>query len=273
MKTAKLKFGMSLPEILTSIMIVALLAVLTIPAVKAIVNSFSSTGSAEAMINAALSNARAMAMKEQRYVGVRFQKANNSAGVLNAEQYMVFIANDKDATGLASGYRAIEGLQPIKMPDNTIVLDQYIVTSHNVNNPVNPGVGQQPIQTDGQIDSEPELTDASTFSIIFSPQGNLVIVGVRIRRPLNGDSSDVFNTYANVNTGTGKFYQDDYFDGTNPDLQLGPEPSRRQFWICQQDLFRKAFEQGMAYTSYLSQLFPVYINSYTGTIITTGTGQ
>lgn len=282
MKTGKIKSGMTLPEVLTTIMIVALLAALSLPAVKAIFNSFSSTGSAEAMINAALSNARAIAMKEQRYAGVRFQKAYNPSGTLDAAQYMIFIINDTEATKLAWGFRAMEGMQPIKLPDNTAVMDLYLIITHNETNPVNPV--QQQILADNQIVDDKTITDASTFSIIFSPQGNMVVHGVRVRNK-NGrtdDSSrdDIFNTKQNVEVnGYGLFYQDDYFEGQTIDLCLGPEPSRRMFIIYEQDKFKRVFEQvpSAAYTGYLKPLLdadgPTYINSYTGTIISTGTGQ
>jgi hypothetical protein len=270
MKRAKLKSGMSLPEILTSIMIVALLVTLSMPAVKAIYNSFSSTGSAEVMINAALSNARAIAMSQQKYAGVRFQKAYNSKSVnaSSAEQYMIFIIQDRTLTGTYGyGFKAVEGMQPIKLPDNTTVMDMFLVASHNQNNPINPS-SQLSIGPANQIASEKDLLDTTSFSIIFSPQGNLVIHGVRMRQAAPAD--DVFNINTSVDGGTGMFYQDDYFDGTSPDLGLGPEPSRRTFVICEQNKFKKAYDSGTAWTGYLNQLKPVYINSYTGTIISAG---
>jgi hypothetical protein len=64
------------------------------------------------------------------------------------------------------------------------------------------------------------------------------------------------------------FYQDGY-----PVLGLEEELSRRQFVIYEQDKFKRAYEQGTPYSGYLMQLTPVYLNSYTGTIITAGTGQ
>jgi prepilin-type N-terminal cleavage/methylation domain-containing protein len=276
------KSGLSLTEVLTSIVIIAILAAISLPAVKAVFHSFSSTGSAEAMVNAALSNARAMAMREQRYVGVRFQKAYNSSNQnpLDAAQYMIFIINDTDATGLAYGFRAVEGIEPIKMPDNTGVADLQIILDHNpTKDPL--FVTENQILTDNQINSTPQMLDTSTFSIVFSPQGNLVIHGVRVRN-INGrtdDSSrdDVFNTNINVDKGIGKFYQDDYFETSLPDFGLGPEPSRRSFVIYEQDKFRKAFLAGTAFTSYLKPLLdtagPIYINSYNGSIMSTGTGQ
>jgi hypothetical protein len=235
------------------------------------------------MISAALSNARAIAMKEQRYAGIRFQVSYNPDNPLRAEQYMIFIIHDP-ALG-AYFFRAIEGIKPIKLPQNVGVMDftivyDYIhkVYTNNQNNPVNPIGGETHIDNPA-VDADDllagsngpkNLSDTGTFSIIFSPTGNLVIHGVRVWRARPKD--DVFNEKTNVKNGIGMFYYDDYFAPSDQFLNLGPEPSRRQFYIYEQDKFKRAYEQvtPKPYSGYLIQLKPVYINSYTGTIISAG---
>jgi hypothetical protein len=279
MKTKTKQFGLSLTEVLTSIVIVVLLTAMSMPAINALVNSTSSTGSSEAMISAALSNARAIAMKEQRYAGVRFQVSYNPDNPLRADQYMIFIVQDPELTGTYGyGFRAVEGLKPVKLPQNIGVMDFTIVEGHNVSNPVHPGNEihiNEAANADDLLEGQngPKyLSDTGTFSVIFSPTGNLVVHGVRVWQARVND--DVFNTATNVKNGIGMFYQDDYFKNLPPPmdqyLNLGPEPSRRLFYIYEQDKFKRAYEQGTPYSGYLIQLKPVYINSYTGTIISAG---
>jgi hypothetical protein len=243
------------------------------------------------MISAALASARAIAAKEQRYAGVRFQRD------LSGSQYMVFIVQDPKI--MAYGFRAIEGVKPIKLPDSIIVMDLTIVTNRNEQNPVNP---QQEIRIDDPllllndaqrnslINDPNELSDTTTFSIIFSPSGKLVIHGIRVRNRdgfvdsmSNSDVSydDVFNKKQQVDRryngydgtanppGAGMFYQDDYYGLAWPGLGLGPEPSRNSFVICDRDKFRQAYINGLAWTDCLAQTAPdrIYINSYTGTMI------
>jgi prepilin-type N-terminal cleavage/methylation domain-containing protein len=244
--------GMTLMEITVVVAIVALLAVFGLPAIRAFVNSLESKGPTEAMINAALSSARAIAVKEQRYAGIRFQQAYDPRGPLEAPQYMVFIIHDPadrpNGTNLVNGFRAVEGLQPIKLPDSVGVMEV--------------------VNSDGEIDDNPsgELTDKTSFSIIFSPSGRLVIHKVQIRNR-NGqinDSSkdDIFNVESNVEIGIGMFVQDG--DVVVPGLQ--EEPSRNSFVIYERDKF-KAVNKDNRYNGYLKNLEVIYINPYTGTII------
>jgi Tfp pilus assembly protein PilE len=288
MKIKRKQFGLSLTEVLTSIVIVVLLAAMSMPAINALVNSTSSTGSSEAMISAAMSNARAIAMKEQRYAGVRFQKVYNpdKQNQLDWEQYMIFIIHDP-ALG-AYFFRATEGLKPIKLPPNIGVMD-FTIVENKENDPVKPyneihindpyelaAIGANADDLLEGLNGPKNLSDIGTFSIIFSPTGNLVVHGVRVRnkdgQTDDSSSDDVFNTAANVRPPKeiGMFYQDDYYGAASPYVNLGPEPSRRQFYIYEQDKFKRAYEQGTPYSGYLTQLKPVYINSYTGTIISAG---
>lgn len=275
MKTRTRQYGLSLTEILTTLMIIVLLAAMSMPAVNAIFNSLGSAGSCEAMINAALSNARAIAMREQRYAGVRFQNAYNPDNPLGAEQYMIFIIQDPELTGTYGyGFRAVQGMKPIKLPQNIGVMDFTIVIGNNQNNPVNPNneihIDDPAVNADNLLKDPKNLSDIGTFSIIFSPTGNLVVHGVRVWQASSAD--DVFNTAVNVKSGIGMFYIDDYYGATSPYVNLGPEPSRRKFYIYEQDKFKSAYELSQAYSGYLSSLAakPIYLNSYTGTIISVG---
>jgi len=247
-------------EMTVVIAVAAMLAALGLPAIRTFFNSLATEGSTKAMIGAALSSARAIAAERQRYAGVRFQKAYHPAGPLKASQYMIFIINDP-AIG-AYFFRAVEGTQPIKLPDNLGVMDLRYRTNPNPRYS-----GDDFIDYDNEIDDPNRVRDTTTFSIIFSPTGKMVIHDVRVRNrdgQINDSSEDdIFNTVFNVELEEiAMFYQDDYTG-----LGLGQESSRNYFVIYEKDKFRQALDKYQPYSGYLYKLEPVYINPYTGTII------
>jgi len=271
--------GLTLTELAVVIAVMALLAGIALPAARMVMASFESGDSAKSMISAALASARALAAAKDSYVGVRFQKAYNPdapdpLNPLTAPQYMIFIEKDGDpepnGTGLANGFRAIEGCKPIKLPDSIGVMDLTLV-NRVFTPPSAISFTELPLDTDVEIDTLEELRDTTTFSVIFSPTGKLLMHEVRIRNR-NGrrDSSptaspdDVFNSKAQVDAGVGMFYQDDYLP-----MGLGPEYSRNRFFIYDRAKFRAAYQfvPPRAWSGYLGGLEAIYLNPYTGTII------
>ncbi len=273
------KSGLTLIEMTLVIATIVLLAGFGLPAVRALVKSFESQSSARSMVGAALGSARAMAVRNQRYTGVRFQKLCRSkdasdplSGLMDAPQYMIFIVHEepKDMGGLAIGFRAVEGLEPVKLPDSMGVMD----------------ISQ--IASDGDIDEVHELNDALTFSIIFSPSGKLVVREVRVRNrdgyvlPSNESGSSkvsldqVFNSAVNITTyGRGMFLQDDYSvrnpsPGNAADYGLGKEMSRTGFVVYDRQRFADSFRRRVAWSEYLSKLSGdevVYVSPHTGTLV------
>jgi hypothetical protein len=246
---------------------IALLVGFGLPAIRALLNSFESQTGAKTLISTALASARAIAAKEQRYAGVRFQQ--DSAG----NQYMIFIVHEEPARmgNLTIGFRAVKGVKPIKLPENVGVMD--LVYNPGLLAPPGDGI----IGDDIEISNVNVLMDTMTFSIIFSPSGKLVVHDVRVRnrdgiyQPDNGTSDkvsmdDIFNSVVNINNyGVGMFIQDDY-----PAMGLGEELSRNSFVIIyEKDKFEQARRSGRAWSDYLAQMAPdrIYINPYTGTII------
>ncbi len=276
-RRARRTIGLTLIEMMIVVGIIALMVGFGTPAMRALVNSFQSEGGAVTMVNAALGSARAMAVSRQRYVGVRFQKlctstdaSNPLKGLMNAPQYMIFIVHEemKNNGGVADGFRAMEGLEPIKLPGTTGIMELTWISN------------------DGEIDELAELSDATTFAIVFSPAGKLIVhdVWVRnqdgVRRPDNAGSDksmdDVFNSPENIcNLQQGMFLQDDYSKRKNPaqsdglEYGLGEEPSRTSFVICEQSKLRIAYERKTAWTDYLSSLAAkaFYVSPYTGDLI------
>jgi len=277
MKTRGKQSGRTLAEMTVVITAIVLLGSFGLPAIRTFLDSFESGTGARPVISAALASARAIAAREQKYAGIRFQKAYNPEGPLKAPQYMVFIVHEEPRKmgNLTIGFRAVEGLEPIKLPDSIGVMDMRY--RPDLLSP--PGDGL--INNDGEISNLDMLRDTTAFSIIFSPTGKLVIHDVQVRNRdgyvdsagnTNISGDDIFNKKAQVDAGIGMFYQDDFFGASwslYPNLGLGSEESRRSFVIYDRREFKQAYERGRAYSEYLIKLIPdaIYINPYTGTMI------
>ncbi len=273
--TARRTTGLTLIEMTLVVATMVLLMGFAMPAIRSLMKSFQTESGVRSMIDAALSSARAMAMSQQKYVGVRFQKLCTSEDpldplktVLNAPQYMIFIVHDEPRNlGLANGFRAVEGLEPMKLPDTMGVIDLTGITS------------------DDKIDELSELSDATTFSIVFAPSGKLAVHEVRVRnrngvyRPNNTAGStqtstdDVFNSVDNVcRYQQGMFLQDDYSrrnSGDNVELGLGKEDSRTSLAIYELPLLRAAYGAQAPWSTYLTKLTTemLYVSPYAGNLI------
>ncbi len=253
------KKGITLPEVLTVVVIVVMVTVISMPAVDVFFDSLASQGSAEAMINAALSSARAMATSEHKYVGIRFQKIYDDENIDRPElidQYMIFIVYDPEIPQSVQGNlgcKAVEGLKPIKLPENIGVMDLYYGSDDDR-------------EIDDDLVNADLFIDASTFSILFSSSGKLVTHTHKAQRRVDNDYDDIFNTLSNVENDIGMFIQD--VDSVQPVNEL----SRRQFLIYDRKEFRRAYDNGRPFSDYLERLAlrPLYINPYTGTIISQG---
>ena len=105
------RVGVTLVEMMVVVAIAALMVGLTIPAANMLLNSFESESGAKSIISSALASARAIAAKEQRYAGIRFQKHYdpNNPDPLNESQYIIFIVQDacQHSDGLENGFRAV----------------------------------------------------------------------------------------------------------------------------------------------------------------------
>lgn len=264
--------GLTLMEQTVVVGCIAVLVVLGLPAVRTFIKSFESEGSTRAMISAALASGRAIAAKEQHYAGIRFQHKYQEDG--KGSQYIIFIVHDFDKTGLEPGFRAVEGIEPIRLPDSVGVIDLRIRTNHGTTHQAAEDDDDKSINGDSDIDDLYELTDTTTFSIIFSPSGKLMIHPVRVRnrdgkyQPSNPLESqdDIFNSPENIKDhNIGMFIQDDYAD-----RGLGAEPSRNSFIIYDRNIFEK-LDESRRWSDYLEHLDVtgnrVYINPYTGTMI------
>lgn len=276
MKPKTRQSGLTLTEMVVVVAAIAMLMTFGLPAIRSLLSSFETQSGARTMISAALSSARAIATKEQRYAGVRFQK--DSAG----DQYMIFVIHDFNKTGLNPGFRAVEGIKPVKLPESAGVMDLTVRVNHDTHWTDAEDTTDEPVKVNYLDDSNPmnigtdgenrNITDMCTFIIVFAPGGRLIGRDVRIRnkdgiyQPDNSNPSKIsadviFNSPVNIeNHNIGMFVQDDYAE-----LGLGAEFSRSKFVIYDKAQLDKMDAQGKY--NYLKSLEFVYINPYTGTII------
>ncbi len=245
MKAKPRQSGLTLTEMVVVVAAVALLTGLGLPAIRTLFNSMATSGGTRAMISAALASARAIAAKEQRYAGIRFQED------LAGNQYMIFIVNDPnlyDSSGfrVVYGFRTVEGIQPIKLPESIGVMDLRL------------GSTAQVINDNSLINTDSQVKDTTTFSIIFSPSGKLVIHYVQVLR------KNIYDRVFNDPTSPIKpMFEDDFFIAS-PSYQK--EASRNSFVIYDKVQFGK-IDIDRRWLDYLSGLEVIYINPYTGTII------
>lgn len=263
--------ALTLVEILAVLGILAILFAIGVPAAKKIIESFDSSANVRSVISAALSNARSIAMSDGTWAGLRFQQ--DKLG----NQYMILIRYDYDATGLASGFRAVENRKPMKLPESIGVMDLYIRT----NRAPTPLAAADPTcipipaasdaLSDLNIDEPVELTDTTTFSVVFSKEGRLVTHDIRVRnrqgRTDNTSIDDVFNTQAVVDSAAAAvpprrmFYQDDYAA-----LGLGQEPSRNSLVIYDKKKFNLV-PAAKRWSLYLKSLPLDYVNPSAGELV------
>ncbi len=285
--------GITLTETIIVVAAAAILLAISMPAAKKFQTALESQSGVTTIVSSAIASAKAIAAKNQRYAGIRFQKVGSFGieknatdlpqqdKVLNADQYIIFIIQEepKKMGNVQNAFKAVPGVEPIKLPASLGVMDLR-VRSNRINEKLYSSNPARTINSNLFIDEEVELIDTTSFSIIFSPSGKLVIHRVRLRnrdglfRPENyGDDKllsdetgdDIFNSPENMEFyDIGMFIQDDYaYYG------LGEEYSRNSFIIFQKDSLNTAFKNNNAYTGYLQQLTGqrVYINPYSGKII------
>ena len=247
MNATRKKRGVTLTELLVTMAALGLLAGIGISAVKGVMASFESPDRISNVIGAALASARATAIRQQKYAGLRFQRDKNG------DQHMIFIVHDQAVTDLAHGFRAVQGRNPVRLPRGGGVMDLRLRT--DLSDATNPA--DTPITTDAQLDSVEELRDTMAFSVIFTPAGKLVTFEVRVR----GANGGIFGDETEVDAGDAMFYQDDY-----PEIGLGQEPSRNRFVIFNKSQFvQQAVDE--RWTGYLQSLEPVFVNPYSGRLV------
>ncbi len=244
--------GFTLIEILVVVAIIAVLVTLSLPNTMGIIRSHRAAATKN-LIRNALAQAQAHAAVTQKYAGVRFQFTKDQWQ--NNRQYLVLIENE--TTG--SDFVAIRNAKAAALP-------------------VGMGVISQTASLSGAIPdnlTQFSVMGETTFSIIFSPTGQLVTKDVYLQPKEERDEygiliDSIVNTDVNVDDGIGLLYCDDWMGGN----WRHTESSALGLYIFDADKLMsidglnmspddKAGERAI----YIQSLEPILINIYTGTII------
>jgi len=252
-------------ELLVVIAIIGIIAAMALPAINSMITG-QQTSAARNLIRTALAQAQAHAAKTQKYAGIRFEFDKD--GWRKGRQYLVLIEKAPEGYS-AYQYWAIPNARPIALPNGVGVISQ----DHAGDLALDDETGHH--DPDWLNHGEYGLADATTFSIIFSPSGELVSKSVEVRYRQEGAVYDaVFGTIDLVN-GVGLAPNQApllYHDNTNwppqTDSQLWcyTEMSTTGLYLYETDAMGQA-EVGARYTDYVRTLEPLLINMYTGNLI------
>ncbi|AQQ70121.1 Tfp pilus assembly protein FimT [Limihaloglobus sulfuriphilus] len=268
------KSGFTLVENLVALSIIVIVGSLGLFSIHSFLDSYESGGQTQFQIAAALSNARAIAAREGRCAGVRFQREYDPQGFGKADQYMIFII--KSDLNNASSYdmdsfHAVDGKKPIKLSGSVMVMSTET------------GSYGGPVSSDSSIDTEEELRDALTFSVVFSPSGRLIKPQVLVRNRDNAANPDneggssisydaVFNSFRNVTSQdkfyqAGQFFQDNANSGAvDPIDGLEQEAAVDALMLFSREDFENV-DPGYRWSDFLVFVKPFNINTYSGELI------
>jgi len=266
--------GFSLVEMLVVVSIIVLMLSLAMPNAAVLIRS-QKLNSAENMIRSALAQARAHAAVNQRYAGVRFEF--DRTGWQKGRQYLVLIENYLLAT---NEFVAVANVKPLIMPDGLGAVSGEVNSTNGNTYLENPTY----LINDGNINPYC-MNGATTFSIVFSPSGQVVMKNVLVR-PRNVDDK-IINHQERVDIQDNSVYREFkallYCDGfvkgstweTIPpfqhDIYYMPwcvaEYSTSGLYIYETDKMLAVTDPTLRWTQYVSKLTPMLINSYTGQII------
>lgn len=265
--------GLSLVEMAVVIAAIAVLSAVGVPALKSLMKSMEVSGGVETLINSSLSTARAYAIKDRKYTGVRFQQD------INGDQYLVLIHNYKiDSVNDIFYFKALMGFEPVKLPGSARVADLKLradmSNAHDAESVPVSIADFHDTNTDvleaGGEEFHVGLTDITAFSVVFSPSGKLITKSVRVRNREGvsdpgselESKDEVFNGYDNiVDNGIGLLLQDDYAE-----IGLGAEKSCNGFVIYDNEQFEKMTDSQDKY-EYLKSLSKIFVNPYTGQMV------
>ncbi len=251
----------SLVELLVVVAIIALMATLVLPAISNIMRS-NKMGATENIIRGMIATARAYAAENQKYAGIRFQKAANN------RQYLVLI--EKVSAADPRQYQAVPNRKPVALPIGISLLSGDVSVDTDID--------------DDDTDSfNLVLEGQQTFSIIFSPTGQLVIKQVEVHARDNED--EVFGGEAETLPPAPPAllsYDNEYrYDHTAGTVTAGPSPSAwcdgwetstTSFYIYEDEAL-KELNPATRYTDFvnleqtLDQIRFVLLNQYTGQAI------
>ena len=149
--------------------IIAVLIGMALPAFTMMMRS-NKQGAAQTTISSALTLAQAQAAQTQRYAGVRFQQAESG------RQYVVLI--EKAVGGSAYEYHAVANMKPMALPLGIGAISAQVDSEASYD----AGDADKYLEDYG-VSGDPCycLENATTFSLVFSPGGQLVVKRVQLQ--------------------------------------------------------------------------------------------
>jgi len=266
--------GFTLVELLPVMAIIAVMALLVLPGFTRMISS-NKEGAALNQIRAALVEAQVHAAQPQKYAGIRFQFEKN--GWADGRQYLVLIENIND-----DEYRAAPNAKPTALPEGVGVIDYSMLVQYPVNQSQ---IDDNNYNLSDNNTNPNGLLGSTTFSILFSPTGQLVVKNLHIYRWDEYDQ--VFNNQVLVESIPIKGQLPPpllYYDNNNPSwgtkitnsaLWCWYETSAKGFYIFEVNKMLQDVNPGTRWSDYIGtvEVEPVLINMYTGTILRGGYEQ
>jgi len=249
MKHKRKAEGYSLVELLVVVAIIGILLGLTMPSFNSMMKSQQIT-STKTLIRTALTQAQVYASSNQKYAGLRFQSDTKG------RPHIILIENTHDTT-----YAPIPNARPVALPEGIGLISASI----DILAPAN-----RDLYLDDSNNDQYCLLGATTFTIIFSPTGQLVIK-TPIVHPRN-DFDQTMNVAAVVEAGGARFYCDGWYTDSFGNPPHAPvyyclsEDSTMGLYIYEKEPMQEA-NSNLRYTEYVSLLQPLLINTYTGKLI------
>jgi len=272
--------GFTLIEMLVVVGIVALLSVLVIPNTAKMLDSYRFTA-AHNLIKTALAQAQAHAAKTQKYAGIRFQF--DSDGWQKGTQYLVLIENQNDFVDsfniphhTPDRYVAVPNAKPSALPTGICVISGQVDIIDS--DPLNDDIENDYLDDDVSDDPLFCLNGASTFSIIFSPSGQLVVKAVEVQSRHQNDNIFGSEVAASTQPPTTLLSYDKHWDyilmadTTDNSLWCDKESSTTGLYIVEKSVLQD-IPADSRYSSLLKRYISndsverILINIYTGTII------